>query len=160
LPREKEEKLFELDEFKSVAKTLIERALDEANGEPIFEKFPQNASIIFPAWTINDAIALNKYLKKLFVAHPKKAEELIFSYAPIVHSSTHPEPYRTNFDEDRYNYFITIFDKDLIYKSISLIYNQEELKADDVKWSEHMEENSSMFNTVRQFLYWYNLKQK
>jgi predicted KAP-like P-loop ATPase len=150
-----EEGIFKREEFKSINKILMDRALKEANGDPLFEKFPEEVLALFSAWKNADEANLNKYIKDLLNQYPSKADALILSYTPLVHSSKHPEPYKTNFDEARFKYFISIFDKDLIYNAVKRNHSEEELDSEDVVWHNGWDENPSEINAIRQYLHWY-----
>lgn len=161
-PRKNEiENLFEQIDFQIISKLLVEKALDKSGERFVFDILTDYTPILCSAWKLYDDKDLSNYLKKALNKNPKKAQELVLYYAPIVHSSSNPKPYRTNFSNERYEYFKTIFDVDVVYKCLLKSYKKREYEdEDDVVWVEHGEENPSKLNIVKQFAYWYNQEKK
>jgi hypothetical protein len=75
---------------------------------------------------------------------------------PTASSTAVVGPYKSDFSEDNYNYFIKLFDKDYINKIINKIYSVKQLSADEVKWTRRDDNKQNDINILRQFKYWYN----
>ncbi|PWK78677.1 putative KAP-like P-loop ATPase [Mucilaginibacter oryzae] len=151
-----EETIFTKDEFKLINKTLIARALKQANGEPLLEKFPEECLLLFSAWRDVDETRFNDYIRNFLNNYPSKVDSLIWAYTPEAQSSRYPKPYKTNLTQVRFKYLISIIDKHIIYDAIKIVHKEEELNSVEVVWADGYDKNPSEINAIRQYVYWYN----
>lgn len=150
-----EKAIFLNEEVVLINKILISRAISEANGKSLVEKFPDDILTLFSAWKDADSNSFNKYIKQLLINQPNQADKLILAYTPVEHSSSHPEPYHTNLDEARFKYLTSFIDKKLIYDALKKVHTREELNSEEVKWIHRGSKNSDLINIIRQYSYWY-----
>lgn len=153
---EQNDNIFTLEDFNTIRKYLVDRALKEAKESPLFEKFPDNVLFVFDAWKDIDKQGLESYVGKILDKSAKYVTGLIQAYAPTTTSNSHPQPYKGDIEEERYNYFKSIISEHIIYSAINKHFEQDYLNKEPVSWSGHFEKNPSTINMVRQYLYWYN----
>ncbi|MFV5695650.1 P-loop NTPase fold protein [Flavobacterium sp. LB3P122] len=150
-----DQKLFSDENYIELNKILLEKAINESTESSIFEKFPEHANDLFTSWFERDKNSLEKYVKKILDKNPHALLDLIKTYVPTATSTAVIGPYKTDFSEDNYKYFISLFDKFYITKIANKLFSDEELSADEVKWTRRHENKQSDINIVRQFKYWY-----
>jgi len=150
------EKKFTKDQLEEVENILLERAMKEAGATPLFEKFPERCDALYKFWANKNPKDLNKHIAKLFSTDKTKCVELLNALTPIMRSSAYKEPYKSNFSRDRYDYFISIFDKEVFKKYIFLNFTEEEVNDSNINWEEHEGEYQTDLNIARQFMHWYN----
>ncbi|WP_405211735.1 P-loop NTPase fold protein [Dokdonia sp. Asnod2-E02] len=151
---EGEEKIFKHEQYVELAKVLRERVLKECGDTPIFEKFPDNLFYIFSNWYEDDSEDLKKYLKRFIDKDAKYLKQLFVALTPTATSSNHPEPYKSNFDKEGYNYITNILDKEYLHDKI-IEYFSDELMEEEVKF-QRFDHNQSDINILRQFEHWYS----
>lgn len=154
-----EEKIFSKEEYKILDRILINRALEIANDKSLYLKFPDYTMILFNKWNLLDSDECHKYLSERFELEPKTIIDFIRSFTPTMRNSSHPEPYKSDFDKDSYNFLVSIYDKDKIYKLIKDQYSNE-LEKEAVKFIGREENKQTDINILRQYMYWYNLELK
>jgi predicted KAP-like P-loop ATPase len=148
-----EEKIFSTEQYQVLARSLIKRALSESEDEPIFTKFPDNVNYLIGVWKEIDKSECDKYVKGIIDSTPSKVLDLLRAFTPVMRSSNHPEPYKSNFTKQQFEYFNTLFDKDYIHKNIIDCFGPE-LNADRARFPD-MENNQTDINILRQFNHWY-----
>jgi predicted KAP-like P-loop ATPase len=153
-----EEKIFNTVQYQQLAMILINRAIKEADNEPLFTKFPNNVGYLFGVWKEKDNDGLNKYISQILESTPQSIMDLMRAFTPVMRSSNYPEPYKSNFTREQYNYFKTLFDKEYIYNLINTQYS-DKLDEELVKFPD-MENQQTDINILRQFKYWYNKELK
>ncbi len=146
--------IFKSEQYTELSNDLLDRALKEADAEPLFLKFPTLSSYLYSTWSEKDKDGLSKYVEELFTSDPTKCIELLNAFTPIMRSSAYPEPYQSNFSEKQFEYFISIFDKDLIKKYVLLNFTEEQINKDGIQWEEHDGKYQDSLNIVRQFIHW------
>jgi predicted KAP-like P-loop ATPase len=151
-----DEKIFTDAQYTDLAKLMVERAKNESGEIPIFEKFKDVPTLVylFAAWAEFDKEGLNNYVSEVLEKTPNKVIELLNSFTPTAYSSGHPSPFKTDFEKERYNWFITIFDKNLVAESIRKCYTEEILSSESVRWLRMWEHDQTDVNIARQFLHW------
>lgn len=154
--KENDQRFFLDKNYIELEKLLLNKAINESAEIPIFEKFPEYANDLFAIWLERDKKGFLKYIKRTLQKNPKTVLDLIKIYVPTATSTAVVGPYKTDFSEDNYNYFIKLFDKDYINKIINKIYSTKQLSADEVKWTRRHESKQNDINILRQFKYWYN----
>ncbi len=120
-----EEKLFTNDQYIELAKILRLRVLEECGEKPIYEVYPDNLSYIFTTWFEDNPKEIASYLKKYIDQNPEELQKLLFAMTPTATSTNHPEPYKTNFTKEHYEYLTKILDKEYLHKIISDNYSKE-----------------------------------
>lgn len=155
-----EKKLYAKSDNLELSSILLERALREAGELPLYKKFPDISNFLYSTWAEKDKPSLDKYIEKLFETDTKNCLELLVSFTPVMRSSAYPEPYKSNFSKNQYDYFTSIFDRDLVYKNILKIYSEEDIINKEIKWEEHDGQYQTELNIVRQFIHWANEAKK
>lgn len=152
-----EEKVFTIDEYQELAKILIERAINEANGEPIFETHDKYVTYLFGSWSeINKTESLD-YIKSEIKKDKSKVITLLRACTPTVKSNGYPEPYKSDFTKEQFDWLKHILDVKYLYDTIIELKNGK-LDTSDVKFSD-MEPNPNSENIVKQFVHWYEKEQ-
>lgn len=148
-----EEKIFTEIQYRSLWKVFIDRALKESGETPIFYKFPDIAPRLFRNWKKINEKKFEDYTQKTLGLEKKNVLDLLLSFTPVMYSSSHPEPYKSNFTKDQFDFFSSLFDKDYIYRLIMQNYgdiiNEQEAKFND------FENVQNGINVMRQFIYYY-----
>lgn len=152
----KEEDVFTKSEFAQLGENLRARALKESDEKPIFEIFPESARSIFHIWESEDKIGLNSYIEGFLKKNPQYIDLLIDAYTPTIISSSHPQPYKGNMDKAAYEYFISIVDKEIVYKTLKKQFKAKEIEEEEVRWPNRQDESNTSINAIRQFVHWYN----
>jgi hypothetical protein len=67
-------------------------------------------------------------------------------------SSLFPEPYKTDFTEETFKLFASIFDEEYISKKVLEIYPWEDVYAEPLEWIGRERNTQTDLNIVRQFL--------
>lgn len=150
------EKIFTNKQYQELAMLMIKRALKEADQMPIFEKFPDHANFLFASWAEQNKKAVTKYINRILRKDKSKVIDLLRAFTPTGYSTAVIGPYKTDFTKERYQFFISIFDKNLIDKTISKAYKGSQVRSEVVKWT-HMryDGTQSDINIIRQFRYWF-----
>ncbi len=149
-----DEKIFALEQYNELAKILRERVLKDSGDIPIFEKYPDNISYIFTTWKQENSDELENYLIKIFEKEPTKIKELLIATTPTAQSSNVPEPYKSNFTKEHYEFLTTIMKKEYIHNKIRECFN-EELEMKKVEFFD-FENNQTDINILRQFEHWFS----
>jgi hypothetical protein len=155
-----EQKLFSNKQYQEFASLLIQRSLDEANGLPLFVKNSDFHIIkyILGSWSETDKVGLDRYILSILEVEKNKVIDLLRAFTPTGVNSVDGE-FRADFSKDIYNYFIILFDKELIKKLIFEIYSLEELLSEKVIWIDIGISKQTDLNIIRQFLHWYQAEQ-
>lgn len=148
-----EDKIFTIDQYQSLAKYLISRALSEAGEIPVFEKFPDNVQYILRVWKEVDTNEFNQYFTKILDSNPEKVKSLLRAFTPLIKSSTHPEPYKSDFKREHFDFFCTLFNSDYINEKL-LNYYGDKVAHEDARFNES-EGSQNNINILKQFRYWY-----
>lgn len=151
---EGEEKIFKPEQYVELATVLRKRALEECGELPIFVKFPDNIFYILSTWYEDNPEDLESYLKGYIDEEPKYLKQLFLALTPTATSSNHPEPYKSNFDKEGYDYITNILNKDYLHAKINE-YFSDELHQEEVKF-QRFDHNQSEINILRQFEHWYS----
>ncbi len=149
-----EDKIFSLDEYNSLALVSINRALQEAEDIPIFEKFHEATWYLLESWHEIKKEEFDEYIKNILNKNPLKVQSLLESFTPEMRSSNHPAPYKANFKKVHFDRFKQTFDKDYIYQLIIENYGKE-LPKEEVRFPD-MENTQTGINILRQYKYWYD----
>lgn len=149
-----EQKIFTIEQYGQLAMLMIKRALKEAGKLPIFEKFPDHANYIIDSWAEKDKPGLTKYIKGILNKTPNKSIDLLRAFTPTGYSSAVVGPYKADFTNEQYQYFVSLFDKAYINKIVAKVYSDEEINAEEVKWTSMREKTQNDLNIVRQFRHW------
>jgi len=148
-----DEKIFTEEQYQILGKELIDRALIESNDVPIFIKFPDNLNYIFGLWKVIDSNGFDEYIKGIISSDPKTVVDLLRAYTPVMRSTNHPAPYKSNFTKEQYEFFIKHFDKEYIHEHIMDLYKNE-IENDVVDFPD-MENTQTDMNILRQFNFWF-----
>lgn len=151
--RSEDEKLFDEQQFLSLANSLRCRALSLSHDRPIFITYPEYSEYLFATWNISEPESLQEYLETVFFNDPLKIKDFILSYTLTMWSSSEPEPYKTDFKILDYESIIKILDKNYIYKQIQNAYSEEIIK-EPVQFNGR-ENKQTDLNALRQFNHWY-----
>jgi predicted KAP-like P-loop ATPase/predicted transcriptional regulator len=146
------EKIFSKEEYKILGRILINRALYEANNKSLYLKFPDDAMNLFDKWNFLDSDECHKYLYKRFELEPKTIIDFIRSLMKT-------EPFKSDFDKNSYNFLVSIYDKDKIYKLIKNQYSNE-LEEETVEFIGRVKNKQTDINILRQYIHWYELELK
>lgn len=148
-----EQNIFTNEQDIKLASLMINRAFYESNGLPIFEKFPDMGHSIFNLWAAKDKEELTEYIKNTLDKDPQKCVYLLRSYTQHYRTKDN-ETKKADFSSEQYQSFISIFDKDFINNMITKSISDEEINAEEVKWTELGNEQTDI-NIIRQFRYWF-----
>jgi predicted KAP-like P-loop ATPase len=153
-----EDKIFTLEEYNKLAIVSINRALQEAADEPIFEKFHEATWYILESWHELKKQEFDEYIKNILNKNPLKVLSLLESFTPEMRSSNHPAPYKANFKKVHFDRFKQTLDKDYVHQLIIDNYGVE-LQKEEVRFPD-MENTQTGINILRQYKHWYDLEQK
>lgn len=152
---EDDNKFFTDDEKFELENTLLDKALEESKNNSIFEEFPDYANDLFLIWINKEKKDLHKYIRKILDKNPKALLDLIKIYIPTATSTAVKGPYKSDFSQDNYNYFTSLFDKNYINKIANKVFSKNELDSNEVRWTRMHENKQDDINIIRQFRYWF-----
>lgn len=154
--KSEEEKLFQQEQITQFKSILLKRALKEADGEPLFKIFPDNVYYLFDFWKDINKQELDENIFSILSSEPKSVVDLLRTFLPRIMSSSEPEPYYSDLSKEQYDYFCSIFERELISKTIQNEF-ADVLKLEEVKFSDR-DNTQTDINMLRQFLHWYNME--
>lgn len=151
-----EDKLFIHEQYQELANTLTERALGEASGNSIFESFPDHIGYLTNTWAERDIDGFKVYVEAFLNKSSQNILTLLKAYVPTVKSSAKPEPFKGDLTKDRYDYLISLYDKDNLYARITAIRSLEEIQLEEPFWVDIFgDKDFTDMNMLRQFVKWY-----
>jgi len=148
-----EEKIFSTIQYQELGKELVDRALLESKDIPIFVKFADNSYYVFEIWSEIDKKYCDEYVKNVIDLKPNLVLDLLRTFTPVIRSSSHPEPYKIDFNKERYEYFIKLFDKEYIYNQVTKLFKSE-MDKEEVMFLDRSN-NQTDINILRQFNHWF-----
>lgn len=145
--------IFSLEEFNELANILLEKAIEEAGEDPLFEKCPTYADYLLShVWvSIKGKENLMTYIKSILDKTPAKISELLKVYSPYIHSSIQPEPYFGDIKQDNFKVIQNTYDTDYLHE-VAIKAFGDEIDVDIFQRLEHLQTNE---NRVKQFAYHY-----
>ena len=149
-----EEKLFTEEQYIELAKILRLRVLRECGDKPVYEVYPDNLTYIFSTWLEDNSKEIESYLKKFIDENPKELRKLLFAMTPTATSTNHPDPYKSNFTKELYEFLTTILEKDYLHNVIVKNY-LEEVEKEKVQFFDFVNKQT-VLNILRQFEHWYS----
>jgi predicted KAP-like P-loop ATPase len=149
-----EEKIFTPDQYGKLAMLMIKRARKEANKQPIFEKFPDQADYLLSAWAEQKKDEVTDYISGILTRNPEKVIDLLRTFIPTGYSTAVVGPFKLDFTKEQYNFFISIFDKFMINDIVTSVYGDNKELEEDVYWISMRENSQTDINIVRQFRHW------
>lgn len=151
-----EQLIFTNEQYGQLAMLMIKRALKEADKLPIFEKFPDHVKHIFASWAEQNRKAVTKYINGILRKDKSKVIDLLRAFTPTGYSTAVVGPYKTDFTREQYQFFVSIFDKNVVDKTISKVYKDSQVNSEAVKWT-HMRHDGTQsdINIIRQFRHWF-----
>jgi len=151
-----EEKLFKAEQYIELAKILTERAVKEAGDKSIFNHFPERSGYIARTWVDRDKPEFENYVDSFLEKDVRNVLMLLKTYTPTTISSNKPEPFKGDLSKDRYDYLISLHDKEKMIQKIKEVFTLEEIEAEKPFWIENGKHDYTDLNMVRQFFKWYN----
>lgn len=136
---------------------ILDRALlnsKEAKSN-LFEKYAYHIYRLLEYFHRKSPNELKKYIDSCFRNNKDFQEKLIENLTSIIYSSTYPEAYKTDFNQNNYDYLKKYYDVHKLYK----IFSRKKYKnilSTDVKFFDH-EIGNTKENAIRQFMHWYEL---
>ena len=153
-----EEKVFSIEEYQALSRVLIDRALKEAEDKPIFETHDKYVTYMLGSWSEINKPEFSNYINAILEKDKSKVVTLLKACTPTMTSTGYPEPYKSDFTKEQFDWLKNVLDTKYLYDVIIEI-NDGKLDISDVKFSQ-MEPNPSLENIVKQFVYWYEKEQK
>ena len=148
-----EEELFEPEQILELKSIILKRALNEANGQPLFKAFPKNVYYLFNFWKDINKQEMDDNTSFYLSTEPECVVDLLRAFLPEIMSSNYPEPYKSDLSKDQYEYFVSLFDKELIYKTIQDKFS-DVISEKEVEFSDR-DNSQTDINMLRQFVHWY-----
>lgn len=145
---------------KDLISILVNRAIDESNGKPIFETFPENAAKIYSLWSGLSINEFEEHISRLLNESPNRAIDLLKTFTPNFSINDGPMVHKSDFSEHHYQVFKSVFDVNQIYTNLRRIYSEEELNAEKATLRMPFPFTPQTdLNLIRQFLHWYQKEQ-
>ncbi len=154
---EKGKRLFSEKQAEQLERHLLQIAITDSKRLEVFEKFPDHSYYLLWIWNKIDKEECKTRFERIFKESPKKTLNLLISLLPNIHSSAVRGSFKGDFTNEHYKYIASIFDPDIILKSISTVFPIKEIKSADVLWD--INNNQSDLNIVRQFKHWHTMAQ-
>lgn len=156
--RTEEEKLFDQSGYKELNEILLNRAINDCieKGTTIFDIYEKYIFSILNYWYEKDSAELCKYVNSLIENNPGFTKTIVFALTSSIHSSSNPNPYKTDFKKESFDIIKNYFDVELFYKSLVLHY-ENEIEKEEVRFND-IDEGQTEINALRQFKHWYELE--
>lgn len=154
--KDEHEKLFSVEQNKDLEKTLLAKALKEAGDIPLFEKYPEKYYYLFSIWAKYKKRDLISYTKHLFKKEPVHSIQMLVALAPTIRSSSHPEPYKVDFQKADFDSLTAVLDKTFLRKTILNVYKLKDIKREPVVWVGREDNSQTELNIIRQFFHFYD----
>ncbi len=152
------EKTFSDEDFLELGRIFKERAINEAGDIPLFDKFPNQFKYIFKVWKAINKGELENYLTKIFNSDPKRILDLLRAITPTAQSTSYPDPYKSNFTQEDYNFLKSFINEEYVHNMIIGEFSHI-LNLDSVKFF-NFENSQTDINILRQFEHWYDLEKQ
>lgn len=146
---------FSTEQINLLAEILRNRAINSANGVPLFIEFPEYIIFLFKSWKASAPKDLEGYLRTILQQDPIKVQDLLFAFTPTASSTSHPQPHKIDFTQEQYNFTITLVDKELLHDSVAYAFG-DEIGSSEAIFNDRNPVQTHL-NIVRQFEHWYNL---
>ena len=143
------------EQFNELIKILLDKAISEADDEPLFEKYPRCAVYLLSyVWVIiKGREDLMVYLRGILDNNPDKISNLLKVYSPYTHSSIQPEPFYGDLQHDSFKALQTTFDIDYLYRILIKVFGE----ATDVDVFTELDHLQTEQNRAKQFLRHYKI---
>ena len=146
--------IFSPTENMEISIVLLRRALTEAKGKPIFERFPEHSTRLFAAWSKYDKVEMQEYLNSILEKDSSMIFKLLLAFTPTGVSSAVDGTFKIDFSQDQFNFFSSVFDTISIKNIIEMAYLEKGINQKEVIWTRHNEHTQSDINISKQYLYW------
>jgi hypothetical protein len=149
-----EDEVFTEEQINDLSIILLEKAKNESNLIPLFEKFPHESSLLLSIiWSriLGKADVMN-YLKPILSEHPMKLAGLLKSYSPFGYSSQQQNLFFQDLQPQNFQFIIDTLDSEFLLsialKAIKKDINEVEYKEIDGEPTDtqRIEQFISLFN--------------
>jgi hypothetical protein len=151
-----EDKLFNEDQYKELAKILGERALAEAGDASVFERFADKIHYLISTWSERDHAGMESYANEYLNKKDTNVLTLLKAFVPVMRTSSRVGEFKIDITKKQYDYIASYFDKNNLYKAILKNYTVEQINAEEPYWIDMSTLEFTELNMVRQFVKWYN----
>ncbi|RBQ11539.1 KAP family P-loop NTPase fold protein [Pedobacter miscanthi] len=152
---EDQHKLLKESQIDQLSTIILRRARELAGENPLYETFPEYTYRLFGIWHKNDPDGFTQYVSGLIQSHPDGYLKILYALTGQVRSSSNPNSYYTNIDEERYNYITRIIDPELIKNEILKNFDIDSPDLGKIIWDSYGGPYQTDLNIARQFMHCY-----
>jgi len=157
---EKDDKLFNEEEYLSLANVFRERALLESQQAGLslfefFERFPDRLNYILGTWRMADREALLNYVTTYLDQQAENVISYLRAIIPMGINGSGPE-YKTDLTQAVYDFATDIAGADRLLNLLFKVYPAKLLREDKSYLIEFRGEMFNDFNMAQQFVEWYD----
>lgn len=150
-----EDKLYTLEQYQILAKILTDRVIKEAGEISIFQLNEDYIYYLLNTWIERDKKGFTRYTKKFL----NKAKENIISFleffVPYRIDVNSGNKYKLDITKDQYEYIISIYNKEEIFKRITKVYSIKEISKEIPYFIDLSNKKYTILNMIRQYYKWY-----
>lgn len=155
------DKLFTEQEYIELAKILVDRAVEEAGDDSIFNKFQDYNGYLVTTWATRDRTSFDKYIEEFLNKNEKNVMAFIKAFIPTIKGLMNvPKLHKTNLNQDVFNAIVSYYNMEKIYQKILLVIPEEELLDVAPYWDDIGTHEFTEINMLRQFVHFYNQKKR
>lgn len=151
----KETQIFNEKQISEFEEIILRRALKESSDSNLLVKFPSLTSYLLNHWAKSNKKEMRKYLDNLLNESSKFSIIILRCFSNVITSTSHPEPYVTDFSEDSFKYLNSSVESKYLSGFIDKCYSKKEVQKESVLWMNH-DTGQTDINLVRQFKHWVN----
>lgn len=150
-----EDKLYTVEQYQILAKILTDRVIKEAGEISIFKLNKDYMYYLLNTWIERDKKDFIRYTKTFL----NKAKENIISFleffVPYRMAVNGDDKYKMDITKEQYEYIISVYDKDDIFKRITKVYSIKEISKEIPYFIDHSNKKYTTLNMIRQYYKWY-----
>lgn len=147
------EGMFTNDQYKALAKVLIDRAIELSKDKPIWEEFNFESKFLMNVWATDfDKSELQAYIFAALDKNIKSTILFLKVFVGYIHSSVQKEPYDGPFTEESYNWLKQVIEPKIIYEKVCDILHEPGLVVQHFDDLHNLQTNE---NLMKQFIFWY-----
>lgn len=150
-----EDKLYTVEQYQILAKILTDRVVKEAGEISIFKLNKDYIYYLLNTWIERDRKDFIKYTKKFLNKEKENIISFLEFFVPYRIGVNGGDKYKMDISKDQYEYIISIYDKDEIFKRITKVYSVNEISKEIPYFIDRSNKKYTTLNMIRQYYKWY-----
>lgn len=123
-----DKQILSITDFTEVTISLIDRVKNEISFEQIYDELGDaHAMYLMQEWSKLNSGEIQKLNNDLLNKMDNYVLKLLYIFSSTIISSSEPEPYKANFDQEYYDILLKVVDVNLLYDKSIQIYGKKEV---------------------------------